>query len=199
MLKEALTPPFNPNVIKKLSGDLYDLVYGKPFRLPPELIFVMRALSTFEGVGRSLDPGFNLMDIAKPYLLPLMTSSNSNPNDLINELGRQVGALGSKAVALPKRLDESLERLEQGDLQLQIRMGESDRQLRRMINAQHAMGQSILLGCLGISAALLGSSDQAKLSLIPFCAAAPVAIGWLKLQLKMKREARIEKVPGEIR
>ena len=106
---EALTPPFSTNVIEKLSGDLYDLVYGKPFRLPVELIFVIRALSTFEGVGRSLDPTFNLMAIAKPYLLPLMTSSNQKPNDLINELGRQVGVLGSKAVALPRRLDESLE------------------------------------------------------------------------------------------
>ena len=199
MLKEALTPPFSPNVFEKLSGDLYDLVYGKPFRLPAELIFVMRALSTFEGVGRSLDPRFNLMEIAKPYLIPLMTSNNSSPNELINELGRQVGVIGSKAVALPKRLDESLERLEQGDLQLQIRMGESDRQLRRMITAQNAMGQSILLGCLGISAALLGSSDQAKFSLIPICAAFPLTIGWIKLQLKMKRDNRIDQVQKKIR
>ena len=28
MLKEALTPPFSANVIDKLSGDLYELVYG---------------------------------------------------------------------------------------------------------------------------------------------------------------------------
>lgn len=195
MLQETLTPPFNPNIIEKLSGDLYDLVYGKPFRLPAELIFVMRALSTFEGVGRSLDPRFNLIAIAKPYLLPLMTSSGSNPNDLINELGRQVGVLGSKAVALPRRLDESLERLEQGDLQLQIRMGESDRQLRRMVNAQQSMSQSILLGCLGISAALLGGSKQPLLSLIPLSAALPLGLGWLKLQFKMNRDGRLDKFP----
>jgi predicted unusual protein kinase regulating ubiquinone biosynthesis (AarF/ABC1/UbiB family) len=126
MLQDALTPPFSSNVIDKLSGDLYDLVYGQPFRLPVELIFVMRALSTFEGVGRSLDPAFSLVSIAKPYLLPLMTSSGSGTNDLFNELGRQVGALSSKAVGIPRRLDESLERLEQGDLQLQVRLGESD-------------------------------------------------------------------------
>ncbi|MED5469315.1 MAG: AarF/ABC1/UbiB kinase family protein, partial [Cyanobacteriota bacterium] len=96
MFQDALTPPFSANVIEKLSGDLYELVYGQPFRLPVELIFVMRALSTFEGVGRSLDSGFSLMAIAKPYLLPLMTSSGSGPNDLLNELGRQVGAIGSR-------------------------------------------------------------------------------------------------------
>ncbi len=197
MLKEALTPPFNTNLIEKLSGDLYDLVYGKPFRLPVELIFVMRALSTFEGVGRSLDPSFNLMAIAQPYLLPLMTSSGSSPNDLINELGRQVGALSSRAVALPRRLDESLERLEQGDLQLQIRMGESDRQLRRMVIAQQALGQSILLGCLGITAALLGSNNQPIFAIIPLIVGLPIGIGWIKLQIRMGRDRRIDKIPKQ--
>ncbi len=133
MLKEALTPPFSPNIIEKLSGDLYELVYETPFQLPVDLIFVMRALSTFEGVGRMLDPGFNLVSVTKPYLIELMTSNNQTPNDLINQFGRQVGELGSKAVGIPKRIDESLERLEQGDLQLQIRMGESDRQFKKNV------------------------------------------------------------------
>ncbi|ABX08159.1 possible kinase [Prochlorococcus marinus str. MIT 9211] len=194
MLQEMLTPPFSANIMDKLSGDLYELVYGKPFRLPVELIFVMRALSTFEGVGRTLDPSFNLISITKPYLISLMSSTNSNPNDLINEIGRQMGELGSKAVGLPKRLDESLERLEQGDLQLQIRLGESDRQLRRMINAQQSMGQSILIGCLGIAAALLGSSNQPSFAIIPILGAVPVSMGWIKLQLKMRRDERLERI-----
>lgn len=196
MLKEALTPPFSPNVINKLSGDLYELVYGQPFRLPVELIFVMRALSTFEGVGRSLDPGFSLVAIAKPYLLPLMTSSGSGSNDLFNELGRQVGALGSKAVGIPRRLDESLERLEQGDLQLQIRMGESDRQFRRMVTAQQALGQSVVLGALALAAALLGASPRPLWALLPAVAGVPVGMQWLKLHLKMRRDARVEGLSG---
>ena len=196
MLKEALTPPFSPNVIDKLSGDLYELVYGQPFRLPVELIFVMRALSTFEGVGRSLDPGFSLVGIAKPYLLPLMTASGSGPNDLFNELGRQVGALSSKAVGIPRRLDESLERLEQGDLQLQIRMGESDRQFRRMVTAQHALGQSVLLASLALSAALLGASARPLWALLPIAAGVPVGMGWLQLQVKLRRDARVEGLSG---
>jgi len=194
MLQEALTPPFSANVIDKLSGDLYELVYGQPFRLPVELIFVMRALSTFEGVGRSLDPAFSLVAIAKPYLLPLMASSGSGPNDLFNELGRQVGALSSRAAGIPRRLDESLERLEQGDLQLQIRMGESDRQFRRMVTAQHAVGQSVLLGSLALAAALLGAGPRPLWALLPVAAGIPVGMGWLKLQLKLRRDGRIEQL-----
>ena len=194
MLKEALTPPFSPNIIEKLSGDLYELVYETPFQLPVDLIFVMRALSTFEGVGRILDPGFNLVSITKPYLIELMTSNNQTPNDLINQFGRQVGELGSKAVGIPKRIDESLEKLEQGDLQLQIRMGESDREFKRMFTAQKSLGHSILIGSLTIASALLVSNNQNNFAILPLIFAAPISIDWIKCQLGMRKGSRIEKL-----
>jgi len=194
MLKEALTPPFSPNIIEKLSGDLYELVYETPFQLPVDLIFVMRALSTFEGVGRMLDPGFNLVSVTKPYLIELMTSNNQTPNDLINQFGRQVGELGSKAVGIPKRIDESLERLEQGDLQLQIRMGESDRQFKKMFTAQKTLGHSILIGSLSIASALLVTNKQNNFALLPFFFALPISIDWIKCQLSMRKGSRLEKL-----
>ena len=196
MLNEALTPPFTADVLGKLSGDLYDLVYGQPFRLPPELIFVMRALSTFEGVGRSLDPGFSLMAIAKPYLLPLMTTSGTGSGDLFNELSRQAAEVGSRALGIPRRLDESLSRIEQGDLQVQIRAGETDRLLRRLALAQQSAGQSFLLGGLAVAAALLAASSRPALTAVPLVLGLPVGLGWLKLQARLKRDSRIEQLPG---
>jgi predicted unusual protein kinase regulating ubiquinone biosynthesis (AarF/ABC1/UbiB family) len=198
MLNEALTPPFSSNIIEKLSGDLYDLVYGQPFRLPAELIFVMRALSTFEGVGRSLDPGFSLMAIARPYLLPLMTSSGPGPNDLLGEITRQAADVGSRALGIPRRLDESLSRIEQGDLQVQIRAGETDRLLRRLALAQQSAGQSFLLGGLAVAASLLAASSRPALTAVPLVLGLPVGLGWLKLQAKLKRDGRIDQLPGQM-
>ena len=199
MLEEALTPPFSANVLDRLSGDLYDLVYGQPFRLPPELIFVMRALSTFEGVGRSLDSGFSLVAIARPYLLPLMTSSGgsgSGANDLFNEISRQAAEVGSRALGIPKRLDDSLARIEQGDLQVQIRAGETDRLLRRLALAQQAAGQSMLLAGLAVAASLLAVSARPVLVIIPLLASLPVGLSWIKLQGRLKRDGRIDQLPG---
>ncbi len=196
MLADALTPPFSANVLEKLSGDLYDLVYGQPFRLPAELIFVMRALSTFEGVGRSLDPAFSLVSIARPYLLPLMTTGGAGPNDFLGELSRQAGEIGSRALGLPRRLEDSLSRLEQGDLQVQMRAGETDRILRRLATAQQAAGQSFLLGGLAVSAALLAASARPALVAVPLVAALPVTLSWLKLQGRLRRDGRLEKLPG---
>ncbi len=196
MLTEALTPPFSAQVLQKLSGDLYDLVYGQPFRLPAELIFVMRALSTFEGVGRSLDPGFSLVAIARPYLLPLMTASGNGPNDLIQEFSRQAAQVGSRALGIPRRLEESLARIEQGDLQVQIRAGETDRLLRRLALAQQSAGQAFLLGGLAVAAALLAASSRPALVAVPLLLALPVGMGWLKLQVRLKRDSRLEQLPG---
>ena len=205
MLEEALTPPFSANVLERLSGDLYDLVYGQPFRLPPELIFVMRALSTFEGVGRSLDSGFSLVAIARPYLLPLMTSSGGSgsgggsggsANDLFNEISRQAAEVGSRALGIPKRLDDSLARIEQGDLQVQIRAGETDRLLRRLALAQQAAGQSMLLAGLAVAASLLAVSARPALVIIPLLASLPVGLSWIKLQGRLKRDGRIDQLPG---
>ena len=203
MLEEALTPPFSANVLERLSGDLYDLVYGQPFRLPPELIFVMRALSTFEGVGRSLDASFSLVAIARPYLLPLMTSSGSGSgggdrfgNELFNEISRQAAEVGSRALGIPKRLDDSLARIEQGDLQVQIRAGETDRLLRRLALAQQVAGQSMLLAGLAVAAALLAASSRPALTVIPLVGALPVALSWLKLQGRLKRDGRLDQLPA---
>ena len=197
MLEEALTPPFSANVLERLSGDLYDLVYGQPFRLPPELIFVMRALSTFEGVGRSLDSGFSLVAIARPYLLPLMTSSGGSgggggANDLFNEISRQAAEVGSRALGIPKRLDDSLARIEQGDLQVQIRAGETDRLLRRLALAQQAAGQSMLLAGLAVAASLLAVSARPDLVIIHLLASMPVGLSWIKLQGRLKRDGGID-------
>ena len=194
MLAEALTPPFSANVLEKLSGDLYELVYGQPFRLPPELIFVMRALSTFEGVGRSLDPSFSLVAIARPYLLPLMSASGNGPNDLFNQLGRQAVEVGSRALGLPQRLEESLSRIEQGDLQVQIRAGETDRLLRRVALSQQSVGQSMLLAALLVSAALLAASARPALTAVPIVLSAPVSLSWLKIQARLRRDGRIDKL-----
>ncbi len=201
MLTEVLTPPFSPHVLEKLSGDIYDLVYGQPFRLPPDLIFVLRALSTFEGVGRTLDPDFTLVDIAKPYLIPLMNSQDKGSSQgagtkvFLSGLSRQAAEVGSRALGIPRRLDESLARLEQGDLQVQVRSGDSERILRRLVLAQQSSGQAMLLGGLAIAAAILSTSLSASpwLALLPLVTMAPVAKGWLQSNLRLRRE---ERLPG---
>ena len=59
-----------------------------------------------------------------------------------------------------------------------------------MALAQQSIGQSVLLGCLALATAILGASARPAWACLPLGAAAPVAMGWLKLQIKLKRDKR---------
>ena len=89
---------------------------------------------------------------------------------------------------LPKRLDEGLDRLEQGDLQILVKAGSSDRQFRKMVLAQRILANSILLGTLILSASLLFSANQILLAIIPVAFSVPIFVSWLRLQAKLKKD-----------
>jgi hypothetical protein len=119
-------------------------------------------------------------------------------SELFNEISRQAAEVGSRALGIPKRLDDSLARIEQGDLQVQIRAGETDRLLRRLALAQQAAGQSMLLAGLAVAAALLAASARPALTVLPVVLSGPVAVSWLKLQARLRRDSRFEKVQGVV-
>ena len=85
-----------------------------------------------------------------------------------------------------------------GDLQLQVRLGESDRHSPE-ITVQQSIGQSVLLGCLALSTALLGASSRPVWSLIPAAASVRVVFGWARIQLRLRRDQRLEQMPGSPR
>ncbi|MFM2080035.1 MAG: hypothetical protein RLZZ219_717 [Cyanobacteriota bacterium] len=125
-----------------------------------------------------------------------MSAPGSGPNDLLNQIGRQAMEAGSRALGLPQRLEDSLSRIEQGDLQVQIRAGETDRLLRRLALSQQSSGQSILLAALAVAAALLAAGARPALTAIPLALGVPVGLSWLKLQARLSRDSRIDRLPG---
>jgi hypothetical protein len=102
--------------------------------------------------------------------------------------------VGSRALGIPRRLDESLARIEQGDLQVQIRAGETDRLLRRLALAQQNSGQAFLLGGLAVTAALLVTSSRPALVALPLLLGLPVGLGWLRGQARLARDGRLDQL-----
>jgi len=155
MLDNLVGQPFEKQSIAAISDDLYEIVYDQPFRFPATFTFVLRALSTLEGVGKGLDPDFNLMEIAKPYTLELMEASRNGNGSfsraIIDEIGKQALQTGNSALTLPRRLDDMLTRIEQGDLRIRVRSQETDRILRKLstiaMGAIYAIwGSGLLIG-----------------------------------------------------
>ncbi|MEW6733391.1 MAG: AarF/ABC1/UbiB kinase family protein [Acidobacteriota bacterium] len=62
---------------KELSAAISETIYQLPFTIPAHFTFVMRALTTLEGIGILVDPTFSFFDTVKPYAKEFMLKRES--------------------------------------------------------------------------------------------------------------------------
>jgi predicted unusual protein kinase regulating ubiquinone biosynthesis (AarF/ABC1/UbiB family) len=182
MLDNFMDKPFEEQSITQISDDLYEIAYDQPFRFPATFTFVMRAFSTLEGVGKGLDPEFNFMEVAQPFAMQLMTDGNGkNRNSILDELGRQAAQVGSTALGLPRRIEDTIEKLERGDIRVRVRSSESDRILRRLSALQLGTNYTLFISTFILSATLLFVYGYVKMAVIVLLAALAPAWAFFRL------------------
>ncbi|NEQ32599.1 MAG: AarF/ABC1/UbiB kinase family protein [Leptolyngbya sp. SIO4C5] len=193
ILDNFMDQPFEEQSINAISDDLYAVAYDQPFRFPATFTFVMRAFSTLEGVGKGLDPDFNFMEAAKPFATQLMTNGNSTDpnNSLLGELGRQAAQVSSTALGLPRRIEDTLEKLERGDIRVRVRSIETDRILRRVSGVNMATNYSLLIGAFTLSATILLVSEFLWLAGIIAAIAALLGFALIRLLIQLSRAERL--------
>jgi len=192
MLDYFMDKPFEEQSVSEISEDLYEIAYDQPFRFPATFTFVMRAFSTLEGVGKGLDPQFNFMEVARPFALQIMTNGNgTDGNSFLNELGRQAAQVSSTALGLPRRIEDTIEKLERGDLRVRVRSIESDRLLRRISSIQLGTNYTLLISAFTLSATILFVNGKVWLALVVALIAAAAAFALIRLLKRLDRFDRM--------
>ncbi|MFP4009604.1 MAG: ABC1 kinase family protein, partial [Spirulinaceae cyanobacterium] len=192
MLDNFMDKPFEEQSVSAIGEDLYEIAYDQPFRFPATFTFVMRAFSTLEGVGKGLDPDFNFMEVAQPFAMEIMTNSGaSNGNSILDELGRQAAQMSSTALGLPRRIEDTIEKLDRGDIRVRVRSIESDRILRRMSSMQLLTNYTILVGTFILSATIFWVTNWPWLAAIAVLIASILGISVFRQWRKINRLDRM--------
>ncbi|KAH1237127.1 Protein ACTIVITY OF BC1 COMPLEX KINASE 8, chloroplastic [Glycine max] len=133
-----------------IGEDLLAIAADQPFRFPATFTFVVRAFSVLDGIGKGLDPRFDITEIAKPYALELLRFREAGVEDLRKRWDRQSQAFYNlfRQADRVEKLAEIIERLEQGDLKLRVRTLESERAFQRIATVQRTIGNAIAAGSL---------------------------------------------------
>jgi len=193
MLDNFMDKPFEAQSVTEISDDLYEIAYGQPFRFPATFTFVMRAFSTLEGVGKGLDPEFNFMEVAKPFAMQLMSNGNptSEANSLLGELSRQAVQVSSTAFGLPRRIEDTLDKLERGDIRVRVRSTETDRILRRMNGVNMGTNFTLLVCTFTLSATILLVNGYIWVAALAGVAAVVTGVMLIRLMMKIDRADRM--------
>ncbi|MGF1513474.1 MAG: ABC1 kinase family protein [Elainellaceae cyanobacterium] len=192
MLDNFMDKPFEAHSISTISDDLYEIAYDQPFRFPATFTFVMRAFSTLEGVGKGLDPDFNFMEVARPFALELMTNETpSSSNGLLNEISRQAAQVSTTALGLPQRIDNTIGKLDRGDLRIRVRSIETDRALRRLSGVNMGTNYTLLVVAFVLSATILLVSGYVLLACLAGLASLAAGVALVRLMMSLNRYDRM--------
>ncbi|KAE9602815.1 hypothetical protein Lal_00049486 [Lupinus albus] len=180
-----------------IGEDLLSIAADQPFRFPATFTFVVRAFSVLDGIGKGLDPRFDITEIAKPYALELLKFREAGVEDFIKRRDRQSQAFYNlfRQADRVEKLADIIQRLEQGDLKLRVRTLESERAFQRVATVQKTIVNAVGAGSLINLATILylnSISGPATIAYF-FCAifGLQVLIGIVKIKKLDERERLI--------
>ncbi len=156
LLERFTERPVDVREFNQIKHELGALFIQQPFRLSPEITFILKALSTLDGIARTLDPEYNLVAAAQPFIRSVAIAERGN---IISSLGKQASSYlkfklnrPSTAELLIRRIEQ---RLERGELELSTRSQTTDRLIHRVYLAIHNLIYLCLTGFSTIAAILL--------------------------------------------
>ena len=142
--------------------DLLRLSAKYGLEIPTDFVLVAKAMMTVEGIGKQIDPSLDLFSESRPLFLNLLRRRYS-PEKLGMQLLRRVERLSAMTSNLPQQLQDVLEDVRMGRLQVRTEDPEAAR-------ASDRLGRRILTGLLvsssSIGSAMLYTNGRDKLALL---------------------------------
>lgn len=157
-----------------------DLLYELPFQVPQDFIYLGRAIGILSGICTLLDPAFNPWEPVARY------GQRFVQDELTGRLGdwvQEAITLGGVALGLPRQVQQTLDRIEHGDLVVQVRPDQRMAgDLARLRSATNRLTRAVIFGSLLISATILYVNGEVIASGV---AAGLAALVWLTIALKI--------------
>ncbi|RQH02415.1 ABC1 kinase family protein [Natrarchaeobius oligotrophus] len=151
---------------RAIITELFTMLHDFPFRIPPNVMLLVRVGTVGEGVCRSLDPEFDFLAATRSFLVDHGFIENEL-EALIEDMRADVRRSAPAVAGLPARIDTVFGQLERGELVVRTDPVEST-------DGDSGTGYAVLSSAFVVAAALLSFQD-ALFAAVTFV----VAVGFL--------------------
>lgn len=172
LLEEFRDKPIDVNAFDRISDEIYLIFEQQPFRLPPQMTFIVKSLTTLDGIARALDPQYNLLAAAQPFIKNIAFSQQQG--NILGTIALQARDLVRDKLKQPGKIERSILRMESrldlGELQIKVRSLESERSLKQIQLGIKSLIYTCLSGFSLLSGTILlvGSLEGAAIALFCF-------------------------------
>jgi ubiquinone biosynthesis protein len=146
----------------RMLSDFVAVLLNHGIRCPADLMLLVRCLVTLEGVGRDLDPSFNLATELAPFM-ERVVSERYNPRRMIERVTDETRLLAGLARDVPRYVARSLEKLSKDELKVQFEHTGLDRLITEVDRSSNRVVIGVVMSSLIISSSLVIRAGYAPL------------------------------------
>ncbi len=193
MIEEFRDKPVDVRAFEQITEEVYSIFEQQPFRLPPQMTFIVKSLTTLDGIARALDPQYNLLAAAQPFLKQIAFSQQQG--SMLSILARQTKDFIQYKFKQPNRTQLSIMRLESrldlGELQVKVKNIESERSLKQIQLGIKSLIYTCLSGFCLLSGSVLLVGKLQGMAIALFCFATFWFILLLRSMMTMAMKERM--------
>ncbi len=162
-----------------MLSDFVTMLGQHNIRCPGSLTLLIRALVTLEGIGRRLDPGFNLASHLQPFVEKLV-KERYKPGPMVDRVIRETKEVWAIAREIPEHTAETLKKLARNELEVHFDLRGLNHFTIEVERASNRLAVGIVMAALIVaSALLLRSGSDLKWLTVPIFAVSSLLGIWL--------------------
>ena len=180
-----LYKPLKEIRISEIVQDLLELISRHQLCMPPDIFFVIKALTQLESIGLLLDPEFDMAVKVKPFIRRLV-QEKYHPRHIFRHFRVEWGAALEHIRTLPGEVHEALRQISQGKLKIAFEHRGLERLIHEVNRASNRLSFSLIISALIIGSSLVITSKVGPLlfgypvlGLLGFCFAGLLGLGLL--------------------
>jgi ubiquinone biosynthesis protein len=148
--------------VGRLLTDFIEILTQHHIRFPADFMLLAKALIAMEGLGRQLDPEFNMIDYMRPYIEQLVRERFS-PGNITREVTRVAHAYGSLARNLPRDIKEFLNRLNRNQFKIDLEHRGLERLVTDLDRSSNRISFAVVIGALIVGSSLIMQTNKGPL------------------------------------
>jgi ubiquinone biosynthesis protein len=150
--------------VGKLLTEFIEILTHHRIHFPADFMILAKALVIMEGVGRQLDPEFNMINHMRPYVNKLVFERFS-PKNISEQAGRIVQAYSSLAKNLPQDIKEFVNRLNRNQFKIDLEHRGLEKLVTDLDRSSNRVSFAVVIGSLIVGSSLVMQIDKGPMIL----------------------------------
>lgn len=145
--------------VGKLLLDFIEILTEYKIKFPANLMLLSRALFVMEGLGKQLDPDFNMIEQLKPFAEQIIAERYS-PTNIAKDTAKTLKAYQALGKTLPKDIKEFINRINRNKFKIDLEHRGFERLINDLDKSTNRISFSMIISALIVGSSLIMQIDK---------------------------------------